>query len=178
MDRACGLLATNEEQETGNNMERITMSIDEALAKAFDQLISDRGYTSRSEAMRDLLRREVEGHRQGRDPKTFCVASLSYVYDHHARNLAERLTETQHAHHDLVTATMHVHLDHDHCMENVMLKGPTAAVRAFADHVLAERGVRHGQLNIITVEAGDAHDQTGAGKYHHHHGHLHLIPRS
>ena len=107
-------------------MERITMSIDEALAKAFDQMISDRGYTSRSEAMRDLLRREIEGHRQGRDPKTFCVASLSYVYDHHARNLAERLTETQHAHHDLVTATMHVHLDHDHCMENVMLKGPTA----------------------------------------------------
>jgi len=159
-------------------MERITMSIDEALAKAFDQLISVRGYTSRSEAMRDLLRREVEGHRQGRDPKTYCVASLSYVYDHHARNLAERLTEAQHAHHDLVTATMHVHLDHVHCMENVMLKGPTAAVRAFADHILAERGVRHGQVNIITVEAGDAHSEAGAGKYHHHHGHLHLIPRS
>jgi len=77
-----------------------------------------------------------------------------------------------------VTATMHVHLDHDHCMENVMLKGPTAGVRAFADHILAERGVRHGQLNIITVEAGDTHDHAGAGKYHHHHGHLHLIPRS
>ena len=69
--------------------------------------------------------------------------------------------ETQHAHHDLVTATMHVHLDHDHCMENVMLKGPTANVRAFADQMLAERGVRHGQLNMITVEAGDTH---GAGR--------------
>ena len=159
-------------------MERITMSIDEGLAKAFDELINDRGYTSRSEAMRDLLRREVEGHRQGRDPRTYCVASLCYVYDHHERNLAERLTATQHAHHDLVTATMHVHLDHDNCMENVMLKGPTAGVRAFADHILAERGVRHGQLNIITVEAGDTHDHAGAGKYHHHHGHLHLIPRS
>ncbi len=51
-------------------------------------------------------------------------------------------------------------------------------MRAFADHILAERGVRHGQLNIITVETGDAHDSAGAGKYHHHHGHLHLIPRS
>jgi CopG family nickel-responsive transcriptional regulator len=158
-------------------MERITMSIDAGLAKAFDELIAARGYTSRSEAMRDMLRREVEGQRQDRDPKTYCVASLSYVYDHHARNLAERLTEAQHAHHDLVTATMHVHLDHDNCMENVMLRGPTVGVRAFADRILAQRGVRHGQLNIITVEAGDAHSPA-VGKYHHHHGHLHLIPRS
>jgi len=156
-------------------MERITMSIDEDLATAFDELIEARGYTSRSEAMRDLLRREVEAHRVKHEPKLPCVACLSYVYNHHVRDLAERLTAAQHAHHDLVVATTHVHLDHEHCLENVFLKGPTAAVRAFADGIRAERGVAHGQINLITVESGDAHLPSGA---HHHHGHKHLTPRS
>lgn len=157
-------------------MERITMSIEEGLAREFDALIEARGYTSRSEAMRDLLRREVEAHRIAEDARSHCVASLSYVYNHHARDLAERLTEAQHERHDLVVATMHVHLDHEHCLESVVLKGPTAVVRSFAAKVQAERGVRHGQINLITVQPGDAHRVPG---YHHHHqGHQHLIPRS
>ena len=157
-------------------MERITMSIDEGLAKEFDQMIAERGYTSRSEAMRDLLRNELEAARLARDAKTWCVASLSYVYDHHARNLSKRLAEAQHQHHDLVVSTMHVHLDHDHCLENVILKGQTAAVQAFANRTQAERGVRHARLNLVTVKAGDAHQAPG---FHHHHlGRLHLIPNS
>ncbi len=157
-------------------MERITMSIEEGLAREFDALIAARGYTSRSEAMRDLLRRELEAHRLAEDAKSHCVASLSYVYNHHARDLSERLTEAQHERHDLVVATMHVHLDHEHCLETVVLKGPTPVVRAFAAKVQAERGVRHGQINLITVQPGDAHRIPG---YHHHHqGHQHLIPRS
>lgn len=157
-------------------MERITMSIEEGLAREFDRLIESRGYTSRSEAMRDLLRREVEANRLVEDAKSHCVASLSYVYNHHARDLAERLTEAQHAQHDLVVATMHVHLDHEHCLETVVLKGPTPVVRAFAAKTQAERGVRHGSLNLITVQPGDAHRLPGY--HHHHHGHQHLIPRS
>ncbi len=156
-------------------MERITMSIDDALAKEFDALIAKRGYGSRSEAMRDLLRREVEANRIKYEARSHCVASLSYVYGHHVRELARRLTGAQHAHHDLVVATMHVHLDHEHCLESAILKGPTAAVRAFADSIRAERGVAHGQLNLITVEASDKHSLPGA---HHHHGHSHLTPRS
>jgi CopG family nickel-responsive transcriptional regulator len=157
-------------------MERITMSIEQGLAREFDRLIADRGYVSRSEAMRDLLRREVEDSRQARDDKTLCVASLSYVYNHHERNLGERLTQAQHAHHDLVVSSMHVHLDHDHCLETVILKGPVGAVRALGDRTRAERGVRHGHLHLITVDAGDTHRHST--RYHHHHGHLHLIPRS
>ncbi len=157
-------------------MERITMSVDESLAQEFDRLIAERGYASRSEAMRDLLRREVEAQRASRDPRVFCVASLSYVYNHHERNLAERLVESQHAHHDLVVASMHVHLDHDHCLESVVLKGPAQAVRALSDHTRAERGVRHAALNLVTVDSGDVHGDPR--RYHHHHGHLHLIPRS
>lgn len=157
-------------------MERITMSIDEELAKAFDELIAARGYASRSEAMRDLLRREVEARRQEGDAKkTHCVASLSYVYNHHVRDLAERINAAQHARHDMVVSTMHVHLDHEHCLETAILKGNAAAVRAFADSIEAERGVRHAKLNLITVYTGDLHRLPGA---HHHHGHMHLVPRS
>ncbi len=156
-------------------MERITMSLDEDLAKEFDSLIADRGYTSRSEAMRDLLRRELEARRFAYEPRSYCVANLSYVYNHHARDLAERLIAAQHEHHDLVVSTMHVHLDHEHCLESVILKGSTAAVRGLADRTQAERGVRHVSLNLVTVQPGDEHVVPGA---HRHHGHMHLIPRS
>jgi CopG family nickel-responsive transcriptional regulator len=156
-------------------MERITMAIDESLARQFDELVARRGYSSRSEAMRDLLRREVEVDRAGSDSRGHCVASLSYVYNHHVRDLAERLTGAQHEHHDLVVATMHVHLDHDHCLEVGILKGPTGEVRRFADRIQAERGVRHAAINLVGVEPSDHHGGSGA---HHHHGHQHLIPRS
>ena len=156
-------------------MERITMSIDEGLAKEFDALIARRGYTSRSEAMRDLLRRELELSRAATDGDSFCVANLSYVYNHHQRDLTERLTEAQHAHHDLVVATTHVHLDHDNCLETVILKGRTSVVRAFAQRIEAERGVRHGQLNVVTVDTDDRHRGFKARP---HAGHMHFIPRS
>jgi len=140
-------------------MERITVSLDATLAAEFDQLIAERGYRNRSEAMRDLLRAHLEQARQQRGAAGHCVASLSYVYNHHQRDLAERLTALQHGQHDLTVATLHAHLDHENCLESVVLRGPTAAVRGFADALIAERGVRHGQLNLIDVEldSGRAH---------------------
>ena len=156
-------------------MERITISVDEKLAKEYDALIGKRGYTSRSEAMRDLLRQYVEANRVAYEARSLCVANLSYVYNHHKRDLAERLMAAQHQHHDLVVSTMHVHLDHENCLESVILKGSTAAVRAFANETQAESGVRHGLANLVTVESGDTHRGQGP---HHHHGHLHLKPRS
>ena len=136
--------------------ERFTISLDPELALEFDRLIRSRGYANRSEAIRDMLRRELESTRLEREEAPHCVASLSYVYNHHERQLAERLTEHQHHAHDLVVSTMHVHLDHDHCLEAVILRGPTAEVRRFADAMSAERGVRHGLLNMIPVEAEPA----------------------
>jgi CopG family nickel-responsive transcriptional regulator len=133
-------------------MERFTISLDETLARAFDALIRARGYANRSEAVRDMLRRELEDERLASDAAPACVACLSYVYNHHERQLAERLTEHQHHAHDHVVSTMHVHLDHDHCLEALILRGPTGEVRHLADHIVAERGVRHGQLNIIPVD--------------------------
>ena len=138
-------------------MERFTISLEEALAREFDALIRSRGYTSRSEAVRDMLRKELEGARLERQEAPHCVASLSYVYNHHERQLAERITDKQHEAHDLVVSSMHVHLDHDHCMEAVILRGETREVRRFADGLSAERGVRHGLLNLIPVEAEPLH---------------------
>jgi CopG family nickel-responsive transcriptional regulator len=168
-------------------MDRFTISLEPSLAQDFDRLIAARGYTNRSEAVRDVLRAAVERQRQERDAAGYCVASLSYVYGHHERELAERLAALQHEHHDLCVATMHVHLDHDDCLEALMLRGATAAVRRFADALVAERGVRHGQLNLIGVEvSGSGTRYVHAGpKAHAHshapgatpHTHVHLKPR-
>lgn len=133
-------------------MERFTISLDEGLAQAFDELIRARGYANRSEAVRDMLRRELETQRLAHDAAPTSVACLSYVYNHHERQLSERLTEHQHHAHDLVVSTMHVHLDHDNCLEALILRGTTESVRHLADHITAERGVRHGQLNVIPVD--------------------------
>lgn len=152
-------------------MERISMSIDENLARSFDQMIAARGYTSRSEAIRDLMRREVDANRDTVCTNSQCVASLSYVYQHHIRALADRLTRAQHEQHDLVMATMHIHLDHDTCLENVFLKGPIARVRSFADGIRAERGVAYGQINLITVESGVEHVHADGQRCH---DHIHL----
>ncbi len=155
-------------------MQRITISIDDHLAEALDRMIGERAYQSRSEAMRDMLRDAIERWRQENSQSAHCVANLSYVFDRRVRSLPQRLADLQHAHHDLVAATMLVRLDHDHSLESVMLKGPTDAVRDFADRIRAERGVRFGTINLLDVETDDHHDQPGS---HDHHGHAHLSPR-
>jgi CopG family nickel-responsive transcriptional regulator len=147
-------------------MDRFTISLDENLATAFDELIKERGYATRSEAVRDILRTHLQRSREQRDVKGSCVANLSYVYNHHERELSERLASIQHDHHDLTISTMHVHLDHEQCMETVMLKGPVPQVREFAQEIIAERGVRHGQLNLISVELGKSHSHGGASHRH------------
>ncbi len=149
-------------------MERFTISLDASLARQFDELIAARGYVNRSEAVRDLIRGAIEQDRQRAMPQGQCVANLSYVYNHHERELAERLTALQHDHHDLTVAAMHTHLDHDHCLESVILKGQQADVRQFADALIAERGVRHGHLNVVALEAEHRHTHDAAGAPHVH----------
>jgi len=159
-------------------MERITVSLEAGLAEEFDRLIAEKGYRNRSEAVRDVLRAHLEAARQKDGESSHCVANLSYVYNHHERDLAERLTTLQHAEHDLTVATLHAHLDHDNCLESVILRGPTQAVRRFADAMQAERGVRHGQLNLISVDvdpgAGHSHGYVPRGRAR---THIHLKPK-
>ena len=131
-------------------MQRITISIDDELSRGFDALAQARGYTSRSEAIRDLVRRALDDQRVEAGGDAPCIANLSYVFDHHMRDLSQRLTEIEHDHHGLVVSTTHVHLDHDTCLESAIVRGPIDAVRALANQVQAERGVRFGALNLIT----------------------------
>ena len=154
-------------------MQRITISIDEALAGTFDEFLKARGYQSRSEGVRDLVRNAVRGWRDERDGRTHCVADLSYIYDRETRILAQRLSEVQHAHHDLIISTHVMRLDHRHSMESVFLRGETEKVRAFAEQVLAERGVRFGSINLVGVDPDDAHVHDDD---HEHVGHAHLHP--
>ena len=155
-------------------MQRVTISIDETLARTFDRLVQTRGYQSRSEGVRDLVREAVEAWVE-KPEGGHCVANLSYVYDRTTRALAPRLSEMQHEAHDLVVSATQVRLDHDHTLESVLLRGDAASVRAFSDAVSAARGVRFGALNLISVDLNDHHDNLGA--HHHHDTHAHMAPR-
>lgn len=137
-------------------MQRLTISIDDDLAEAFDKLIASRRYTNRSEAFRDLLRRELSEERLLAKPDTQCVASLSYLYDHHDRTTTSRLLDMQHDHHALTMSSMHVHLTHDVCIETAILSGSSDAVTRLAESILAEKGVRDGYLHLIASETEGA----------------------
>jgi CopG family transcriptional regulator, nickel-responsive regulator len=156
-------------------MRRMTISMDDDLACLFDQFMKGKAYTSRSEAIRDLLRGEI-----GRDDiaegfSGECVGALSYIYNHHERQLASRLAAMHHDHHDVTVATTHAHLDHDHCIETVILRGEIDVVTKFAESVIAQKGVRHGKFNLIPVETDTHAHRHGPEKGH---KHRHLRPRT
>jgi len=149
-------------------MRRLTISVDDDLADTFDRLVQEKGYGSRSEAFRDLVRGALGSAQVDTGTAKHCVGALSYVYNHHERQLASRLTGMQHDHHDLTVSTMHAHLDHENCLETVILKGPTQAVIDFAQSVMAQSGVRHGQFRPIPIEVEQASKK--------HHRHVHARP--
>jgi CopG family transcriptional regulator, nickel-responsive regulator len=130
-------------------MQRITITLDDELMEELDAMIAERGYQNRSEAIRDFARAEAASEK-GESGK--CVAAVIYVYDHAARDLSRRLVENYHGHHDLSLATLHIHLDDNNCMEVTALRGSGADVQHFADHIIAERGVRYGRVVMIPWE--------------------------
>ena len=154
-------------------MQRTTITLDDDLMARLDDFMADRRYANRSEAIRDLVRAGLERSSVATDPSAQCLAAAIYVYDHEARELASRLTHAAHDHHDLAISTLHVHLDHDSCMEVTVLRGEVGEVRHFADHVIAERGVRHGQLVLVPVdESTEAHTHHRARVGPHRHLHV------
>ena len=146
-------------------MQRVTITIDDDLAADLDRYMSARRYANRSEAIRDLARSglqqaasEIAGKRQR-------VAALVYLYDHETRELPKRLTRDFHQRHDLAQTTLHMHLDHDHCMEVTVLKGRGAEVQKFAERIIAERGVRHG--HAVYLPADGVHTHGPSAKHNH-----------
>jgi len=157
-----------------NTMQRITITLDDHLVEQFETFLAQQGYRNRSEAFRDMVRERLAAERLAQPESGHCLANLTYVYDHHERDLAARMTQVQHDHHDLTVSTLHVHLDHDNCMETVVLRGPVERVREFANTVIAQPGVRHAKLQILPVSVHEA--LHGHGGEHGSRRHLHVEP--
>ena len=156
-------------------VQRFGVSIEESLACRFDEHIRQEGYSSRSEALRDLIREHLVSEQLSMDG-TGAVASLSLVYDHHTRDLHETLNHLQHDHHELIISTLHVHIDHENCLEAVVLRGETGRVRSFANQVMSQPGVRHGNLHLVPAEEEiDRHDHGTGGTGT---PHVHSRPRT
>lgn len=134
-----------------HDLTRISISLENALLKVFDRRNAAKGYATRSEAIRDLIRdrlvREEAERTEGEQ-----VAIVTLVYDHHARDLAARLIDKQHHHHDLVVSSLHIHLGERHCLEVSVLRGPAGQVRHLGDELLATKGVLHGEVTFTSGE--------------------------
>jgi CopG family nickel-responsive transcriptional regulator len=133
-----------------SGLSRIGVAIDSELLARFDRLIAQRKYTNRSEAFRDLIRDELV-EKTWQSPDSDVVGTVTLVYDHHVRLLNEKLTDIQHDHHRLILSTMHVHLDHDNCLEVLVVRGRSSEVRKVADSLISAKGVKHGRLTITTT---------------------------
>ena len=134
-------------------LSRIGVAIDSDLLDKFDELIAKRGYTNRSEAFRDLIRDELV-QKQWESPDSQVVGTVTLVYDHHVRMLNEKLTELQHQSFHNILSTLHVHLDHDNCLEVLIVKGKARDVQKIADVLISTKGVKHGRLTITSSGAG------------------------
>jgi CopG family nickel-responsive transcriptional regulator len=132
---------------------RISISLESTLLDAFDRSSEAKGYATRSEAIRDLIRdRLVREEAAAGRPGTEQVAVVTLVYDHHARELASRLIDKQHHHHDVVVSTLHVHLGVRHCLEVSVLRGSPEEVRHLGEDLLATKGVLHGEISYTSGE--------------------------
>lgn len=128
-----------------SELSRIGVAIESDLLARFDRFIEKQGYSNRSEAFRDLVRDKLVGAAV-ETPDAPVVGTVTLIYDHHFRMLPNKLMDIQHGYHDIVIATTHAHLDHNTCLEVVVVKGAGHRVRKLADLLIGAKGVRHGRL--------------------------------
>ncbi len=158
---------------SSSELVRFGVAVERPLLDAFDEHLARRGYQNRSEALRDLVRAELT--RDAWDRGEQAIATISIIYDHHVRELTERLIEIQHEHGERVISATHVHLDHHHCLEVVLAKGPANQLKRLADRLIGAKGVISGEVSGMAIvgrpsrghEAPHAHD----------HGHAPPAPR-
>jgi CopG family transcriptional regulator, nickel-responsive regulator len=147
---------------------RTGVALDSELLKRFDRLIRAEGYANRSEAFRDLIRDRLnDASLQGGE--TFVVGSVALIYDHHHRLLPDKLMELQHEYHSVIISTVHSHLDHDMCLEVVVVKGPLNKVQELGNRLIGLKGVQHGKLVMSSPESYARKPV----KHVHHSGHNH-----
>ena len=127
---------------------RFGVSIEPDLLNKFDKMIKKEGYSNRSEAIRDIIRKNLIIEK-GKDPNAKSIGTLTMIYDHHTGNLTNRLLDLQHDHHNEILSTTHIHVDHHNCLEVLVLKGKTGNIQKLADNIKALKGIKHGELVII-----------------------------
>ena len=129
-------------------IERVGVSLEKELLGAFDKLIAGKGYQSRSEAIRDLIRQQLSSDRISNE-KAEAVAAVVLVYDHHATAIMERLTELQHSHFLKTISSLHIHLDHHDCLEVIVLRGKVGEINRMGDKLVSIKGVKLGRINLL-----------------------------
>lgn len=127
---------------------RFAVSLDRELLNKFDRVIEKQGYNNRSEAIRDLIRDKLVT--QDWDDKEETVGTITLIFNHHLYSLSEDITSKQHEHHALIISSMHLHLDHDNCLEIIAVKGKGNKIRELADSLISIKGVKHGKLTLTT----------------------------
>jgi len=146
-------------------LSRIGVALDSDLLKLFDEFIARLGYTNRSEAFRDLIRDRLVSERTA-SPNETVVGTVTLIYDHHAHGVTEKLTELQHEHHNLIVSTSHAHLDHDSCLEVLIVHGKSADVEHLAGQLIGLKGVQHGRLVMSIAHPAPASHSHTAGDHH------------
>ena len=129
---------------------RFGVSINEELLKKYDNLVVQKGYNNRSEAIRDLIRNQLV-ELEWEDEEQEVAGTITLIYDHHVRGLSKLLLDVQHNYHELILSTMHLHLDHHNCLEVLAVKGLVREIRQAAQQLISVRGVKHGRLNITST---------------------------
>jgi CopG family nickel-responsive transcriptional regulator len=129
---------------------RFGVSLDSDLLEKFDVLCKEKSYQTRSEAIRDLIRSMLV-QRQWENSDGEVAGTLTLVYDHHQSGLAQKLTECQHDSHEVILSTMHVHLDHNNCLEVLVLKGSAEMIKTLGQKLISTKGVKHGHLVLTTT---------------------------
>ena len=134
-----------------SELTRFGVSMEPVLLKEFDKFISDKGYKNRSEAIRDMIRKDLVEN-EWRDGKENAVGTITIVYNHHKWRLSDKLTEIQHRYHSFVVSTLHVHLDHDNCLEVLVLRAKSGEIQTIADLLTSTKGVKHCKLMITASD--------------------------
>ena len=157
-----------------SNLVRFGVSIEDELLESFDGLSAERGYGNRSEAVRDLMRDAlVQAQVKTHPDHTEVIASLTLVYDHHARELADKMAAIQHDHHGMVISVLHVHISHDDCMEVIAMQGKASKIHHLADALLKLKGVKHGKLFTTLPAKAIAKRHAAAHTHGKEHSHKH-----
>lgn len=134
-----------------SELTRTTLAIEQDLLKKFDLWMKSHGFTNRSQAMREMIRSAIV-EEQWSNPKSKVIATLSLIFDHSSHTLAQEITSLQHEDHHAILCSQHVHLDHDLCLEVILMRGTAGQLRRICDTIIATRGVRAGKLTLMSTK--------------------------